>query len=297
MLCLFRRAGILGLGLLVFACGDDSAPADGGAPRDAGRVDSGGRDAARPDAGPRDAGTDAGGPVSECDPTMPGMCGAGMKCSTVIDRTDPENVAVFFGCTPTSIGTAGDGVLCGRGRDVPDATGFETDTCAEGLICLTDGTFTRCRALCGLSDTMECNRETQYCQLVNDEPAFGACFTTDDCDPVAQTGCDEGDACYALENTFDDVVGVCFTVTPPEGMTDPLPAGEPCMFVNNCVAGTQCRPIDDSVEMPTDFECRTLCDPMATPSDCAAAEECRVFTLTGSGMFQTPSQVGVCYPE
>jgi hypothetical protein len=253
----------------------------------------------------RDAGTDAGlvRRVPECDPTMPGMCGAGLKCSVVIDRDNPDDVQVFFGCTPLSIGMAGEGVLCGRGRDVPGTDRpsetlpfYETDTCAEGLICLADGTFNRCQALCGLSDTMECNRETQYCQLVNQEPPFGACFATDDCDPVAQTGCAMGEACYALENTFDDVVGVCFEVVPPEGMTMPLPAGEPCMFVNNCVSGTQCRPIDDTAAMPTDFECRNLCNPMATPSTCGAAETCRQFTLTGSGMFQTPTPVGACYP-
>jgi hypothetical protein len=247
------------------------------------------------------------------------MCGAGQKCSVVIDRDDPMNVAVFFGCTPLSIGMAGEGVVCARGRDVPGTNRpsemlpfYETDSCAEGLICLADGTFNRCQALCGLSDTMECNRETQYCQLVNQEPPFGACFATDDCDPVAQTGCNsaecspyedtdgdgtiECEACYGLENTFDDVVGVCFDVVPPDGMTAPLPAGEACMFVNNCVSGTQCRPIDDTAAMPTDFECRNLCNPMATPSTCGAAETCRQFTLTGTGMFQTPTPVGACYP-
>ncbi len=258
----------LGLGLAVSGCGDDDGT---DTPTDAGPVDTGagdtGVDTGTPpaDAG-MDAGMDAGASTSieECDPYAdPTGCGDGEKCAVVIDRNDPEDVVVLFGCVPASVGTKPAGLVCGRlaADATPDdeTDDVVTDECAEGLFCWQAGTssIARCHPLCG-DDRVECETD-QYCATLNSEPVFGICTDAEGCDPVFQTGCDDGEGCYLVSNTAGDLLGTCFEFAPPDGGTGA--PGEGCMFINNCRPGTQCFPevFPDGGTGDT-VSCRTLCN-------------------------------------
>lgn len=243
----------LALGLAGVGCGDDDGMTGD---EDTGpmELDGGPRDAGPrpPDTGPRPR--DAG-PPPQCDPYTPGSCPEGEKCSVVLEvNPDPEGMNdLFFACVPIPRGGARtEGQFCNRFAE--DATPEEssddqrTDACEQGLFCWYQpgGMLSTCQRLCGDETTPGCPVE-QWCNILSapdemapDFPLFGVCDPADNCDPVYQTGCRGGEACYLIGNTTGDFVSECFEFVPLEMMTGEV--GETCMFINNCRPGAQCFP-------------------------------------------------------
>jgi hypothetical protein len=233
-------------------CGDDSGNSDSGVDATTGMdssVDAGrdsGRDAG-PDASPTDAGMDAAPDAGApgCDPYTADSCPTGQKCSVVLAfGPEPDNTleTITFGCVD---GDRAKGNLapCSISRDVtPDDTTDNTvaDDCQQGLFCFTSETATArvCRPLCS-GGTIDCGAG-KFCLGLNNDPSFGVCQTAEGCDPVFQTGCATGEACYVIGATNGDLLGSCFTPSPQDGGVGA--PGEPCRFLDACRAGAGCFP-------------------------------------------------------
>jgi len=224
---------------LVIACGDDDRPSDDDpttTPRDLGpRPDTG----PAPDFGPPvdmgGGGTDMGPvssmcPAGDCDLVSNDGCEAGEGCyfAAAAAGEDPAPL-----CAPA--GSLAEGASCSNAND-----------CQEGFICLGDPGVCR-RICCGDSDA-DCDPTAtgQLC-LINivddagDPTGVGACQLPDDCDPVAQTGCEGSEACFPSgEGAFS--------------CTDPGPGtqGSDCSS-EQCAAGFLCIDQDGGT-------CAQLCD-------------------------------------
>jgi hypothetical protein len=315
-----RRFGWLScvLALVSFgaACGDDSGSGDGGPDGGVIVVDSG-TDGPRMDAPVMDGATDAGVelPLTECDPFTKGSCGDGEKCQLAIydpDNTVEMNEVVFWGCVPTTIGNKAEGILCDRYVELPAGSATEelgSNECAQGLFCWStlDDTFERCRPICGGETAVECESTSEFCLTINSEPPFGICNPTSGCDPVYQTGCDTDEGCYVVRAGADDVASRCFEHGAPDGGTSPGP-GMPCMFVNDCVPGSQCngRITDGMVDM--EALCRAFCPAGAGMLDggpgavdggtlaftCGSGETCERLIIPDGGAYRVPTIPGQC---
>ncbi len=249
-------------------CGDDSGGSDSGTDATTGMdssVDSG------PDSG-RDAGMDAttdggadSGPAdagATCDPYTADSCPSGQKCSVVlVYGPEPDNTLenITFGCVDDTR-ARGELAPCSITRDVtPDNTADNTvaDNCQQGLFCFTSETSSVrvCRPLCS-GGSVDCG-EGKFCLGLNNEPPFGVCQTAEGCDPVFQTGCTTGKACYTIGATNGDLLGACFTPSARDaGIASP---GEACSFLDSCQRGSGCFP----EELPDggfgDSLCRSFC--------------------------------------
>lgn len=232
--------------LLTLGCdeGQGEDPNDGG---EAGGPisDAGGdgADAARP------SGT-CGNP-GDCD-LLGQDCGGGMACRFVVaaDAEEPSGLCEVAG-------TKGEGEPCVRMAGA-------APECAEGLICF-EGV---CREYCCAAGASDCSVLGHYCLNVGTD--VGLCIPSDECDLLAQTGCDPEEACYPISR------GTRRCSAPREGAGGP---GETCEYLNDCVAGSAC------VGEPS--TCRQLCDPSAAegcPTDFVCAG------LTGQ------EGIGVCVP-
>jgi len=260
----FLWAALLGGGLVLGGCGDDDG--DDMEPDDAGEGDTGMmmEEDAGSDAGPpeMDAGMDAGPMREECDPYTEDSCDEGKACQAVIEEVAPEEFEVYFGCVEHDERLKGEGVVCSRGVDATPDDGTDnatTDNCRQGLFCwrAPGMGFNTCQRLCG-AEGVDCEVE-EYCRILNSEPRFGTCTAADDCDPVFQTGCGDGEGCYLVSNTMGDLLGSCFEFSAPDGGTGE--PGEECMFIDTCQPGTQCFPeFYPDGGASDDFRCRNLCN-------------------------------------
>ena len=253
---LLRSSLVTLVALSGFACGDDDGTVDTG-PGDALVLDTG-RDVNVPDTPmPRDVGTDAG-PTYECSPFTSGGCAEGLKCSVVIDQTDPDDITVRYACVSAAMSRPA-GAPCAFSVDATPGDASDTaiaDTCAEGLFCSnqngTPAIPRRCEELClGGTDDL-CSVEGSYCLLANSEPPFGVCRASADCDPVLQTGCGMGEGCIVLANDSGDLIGDCFAFEPMEGSTGEV--GSRCQFIDQCLPGGTCLGEGE------DRRCLQLCD-------------------------------------
>ena len=226
--------------------GDAGAQADAGGGADAGTSDGGGSDGSGVDAGPLRV-------VPTCDPYAP-VCATDEKCSIVVDPRPMMMSDVFFGCVPDSTGTVAAGLSCNQSVPLPETDDAATHSCASGTLCIGDP-LRSCRSLCGTPD-LECDRNAEYCGAVG--LGAGVCFAADRCDPLAQTGCDAGDACRIIFNTFGDLTDSCFPLRddPP-----PLPVGTACTLDDDCGAGLACSGTLDGMGgfNMGDEACRELC--------------------------------------
>ncbi len=237
-----------------------------------------------PDLG-RDSGTtteDDGGMTTTPDmntttPDMGGgggglgsMCPAG-DCNVVTSEgCDTAGEACYFGAAEAGADAA---PLCAPAGTMGDGASCENaNSCQEGFICIGEPGVCR-RICCGDSDD-DCLPETtgQLCSIsiVDDEgmpTGVGACRLPDDCDPVAQTGCAGGDACYPSG-------GGAYSCAEP----GPGTQGANCDSVN-CAAGFMCITGD-----PNPI-CVQICN-TASPVCDAAGTECG--GLTGY------EDIGVC---
>jgi hypothetical protein len=207
-------------------------------------------------------GTMCGPTGGACDISEPTSCGAGMACLLTDDGADGVTTACF------AAGTGVDGTACD-----PAAT---TNACAEGFTCSQSEHVCR-HWCCGDAD---CNTPTPTGQLCNisagtgpEGHEVGVCVQSDDCDLVAQTGCEAGEEC----NVFTAGTTICDTPT-----ADAANEGEPCEFRNDCVAGHAC------IGSGTEFVCRAYCD-MSAATPCPDTFAC-------AGLTGAPEGVGVCIP-
>ncbi len=246
--------------LFVVACGDDSRSGT-----DSGLVvgiDGGGRDSGPGvDSGPGMDGGGTDGMVTPgtcggamCDLVTGGGCMTGQACQLLAAAAGemPEGM-----CVPS--GTLGDGAACTMATD-----------CQEGFACVVpagSGAGTCQHYCCPMAPGANAACPTgQSCMTTFQDTDVGYCSFPDDCDPIAQTGCDAGEGCYLA-------MGGTFACAVPAG--DAGGTGHPCAFINDCMPGYAC--IDDM--------CAELCT-RPDGTECDAPAVCN--GVTG---FTT---VGVC---
>ncbi len=128
-------------------------------------------------------------PPPECEPRLGGPCNAAQQCGC----TDPEACALTAGaeaieevCGPSTGGAAQHGDDCGA----------DPASCADGHICLSDGTAAACLRLC--TDTVHCP-ERSHCDMD---------FTMSELEPLPYR------ACSPQQAMADAIYGVCVA---PEG--------------------------------------------------------------------------------
>ncbi len=247
--------------LFAFGCDNTPAEVDSGTVRldagptgtDAGPTDT---DAGPPmgvDAGPIDgggAGMCTGPTTGDCDLTDPTSCGAGMACVPIGMST----TSWMTQCIMAGVG--GQGATCD-----PSMQG----QCQEGFVCSSSRNI--CQKIC--CATSDCDTG-DFCGNVGGLNA-GFCATPVDCDPIAQTGCEDspGTGCYPADGGLD-CVGA-----------GTLGEGEVCVFANDCMPGMGCLG-----PMGGPSNCRQWCD-MTAADPCPAGFTC-------GGITGLP--VGACLP-
>jgi hypothetical protein len=215
---------------------------------------------------------DFGGPASECDPFMQD-CPEGEKCvpyGSTGGNWDANK------CVPvTGDGAAGDPCVYGG---VVEAT----DDCGAGLHCWdvmdVDGQpIGVCTEFCtGTADNPMCPPGTS-CLIANDG-SINLCITT--CDPLLQD-CGAGLACFWANGNFNCI----FT-------TQDIPLGEPCGFINDCIAGTGCLTAEVMPNCNGSACCGSFCD-LTDPTCPQMGTECSSFFEEGMAP-PGYEDVGVC---
>jgi hypothetical protein len=192
--------------MLLFACGNDTQPAD-----------------PQPDAPP---------PNEPCNPVTQAGCDAGEKCAELVESEEP--LLNRTTCVPN--GTAAEGETCSRG-----AAGVETgfDDCVSGQSCL-NGT---CSPICSANpdscrEASEAFGEGDYCTLFADLYSDNVGLCVAGCNPVAADSCGDGFGCY-LEATRG--IASCAGVPAP---AQDLAQNSDCFgpatggcFLNGCAPG------------------------------------------------------------
>jgi hypothetical protein len=214
---------------------------------------------------------DIGG-VSECDPFMQD-CPDGEKCvpyGSTGGNWDANK------CVPvTGSGAAGDSCTYGG---VVEAT----DDCDANSHCWdvmdVDGMNVGvCTQFCsGTADDPMCPPSTS-CLIANDG-SINLCIQN--CDPLLQD-CNAGLACFWANGNFNCI----FT-------TQDIPTGEPCGYINDCVAGNLCA---DAANLPAcngSACCASYCS-ISDPTCPDAATECAPFFEEGMAP-PGYEDVGVC---
>ncbi|MGF1468389.1 MAG: hypothetical protein ACFCGT_19880 [Sandaracinaceae bacterium] len=222
---LVLRAVGFALSVLVVGCGStDGADLDQGSPS----ADAGD--------GAADEGTIGScGPSGECPFGERGTCGGGEACLLVGSTADGWMTV----CRPEGAGV--EGTACSPGG---------ANQCADGFVC--SAREGECRAYCCGSE--DCP-EGQFCLGLAGAEGAGQCRTIDDCRLVPpQTGCEEGQGCYAL-----DAGPVCLDEGDvPACLAGDVSACDECAFANSCEGGAVCVLATRSV-------CRRMCDVDAAP--------------------------------
>ena len=170
----------------------------------------------------------------ECDVYRDSGCPDGQKCTIGSDHGQPRDL-----CFAISANPLGEGAACAA-VTVGDRSG---DDCAPGLICLDfPGDGPRCRKPC--FQRSDCPAGGG-CVLGTPTSTIGtvdggtfilkACIADSACNPIAQSGCANGRACYL--SPPDDVgrVAMCLT-TQTSGM-----AGDDCDRQVACAPGFRCN--------------------------------------------------------
>ena len=212
------------------------------------------------------------GAVSECDPFMQD-CPEGEKCvpyGSTGGNWDANK------CVPvTGDGAPGDECTYGG---VAEAT----DSCGANSHCWdvqdVDGALVGiCTAFCGgTADSPTCDPGTS-CLIANDG-SITLCIQT--CDPLLQD-CGDGLACFWANNDFQCI----FT-------TQDIPTGEPCGYINDCVAGNICLDATVVPDCAGSACCGNFCD-LTDPTCTVGGTECTAFFEEGMAP-PGYENVGVC---
>lgn len=177
----------------------------------------------------------------DCLPPASG-CESGERCTVLSAGT--QAIAACVPAGPVTIG--GD---------------CSVDECEPGAMCVGTGSGYVCRAYCDAGS--DCGAEDQHCVWPWPSlPAVGLC--TEGCDPVRQTGCASGDACYYLD--------------PADGSTDCFPAGtlpegtDCSSLMDFCQPGLDC--VLEPGTTPYEYYCRAFCDGdhPCSSGDCTTTE-------------------------
>jgi hypothetical protein len=214
--------------------------------------------------------------VSECDPFAQD-CPEGEKCvpyGSTGGNWDANKCVTVMGD-----GVAGD--TCTYG-----GTTEATDDCDADSHCwdvMDDGNGNLvgvCTPFCtGTADDPVCPPSTSC--LIANEGSITLCIAT--CDPLVQD-CGEGLACFWANNGFNCI----FT-------TQDIPLGEPCGYINDCVAGLICL---DATVLPScggSACCGSFCDTADTDNcdSLVPGTECTAFFEMGMAP-PGYENVGVC---
>lgn len=259
------------VGMMAFGCGDDDGSNDSGAGNfDAGRVQDTGSspDTSVFDAGPtpEDTGAvpdtgltfDAGGGGMRGE-----MCPAAQACNVVNGIGCMAEEGCFLARLPDSEDAAAMCAMAGTGAI--GTTCMAANACAPGLNCIGG----ECRAMCCGGEDGDCP-EGGRCGGRTSIDGIGFCLVADDCDMLAQTGCDEGEGCYPLSAEGGTICGSAGTIVD----------GAACTSANDCVPGSLCL---------GDGFCHSLCTPEST-DECPAESTCGGLTgFDGVGVCSTPA--------
>jgi hypothetical protein len=170
---------------------------------------------------------------AECDVFSNTGCPAGQKCTIGTQNGTPRDL-----CFAVSATTVGEGASC-----MAVVSGSRAgDNCDPGLICLDfPGDGPHCRKPCfvrgecpsGKGCVLLTPTSTQR-KVDGGTEVLHACAADDECDPVAQTRCTGGRACWL--SPPDDVgrLGICLMTLMP-GM-----AGASCVNQADCAPGFRC---------------------------------------------------------
>ena len=164
-------------------------------------------------------------------------------------------ICVGDGCTPPDDGCV-DGFRCSvlmglalgcvPAGPVPVGGNCDVEDCIAGTKCMSTMDGYVCTQLCSMS--VPCEGDGQNCVYAFDALDWGYCEAG--CNPITQTGCDDGEACY-----YED---------PEEGSwlcweAGTKAVGEDCSdFMEFCVPGSDC--ILDAGSNPFTYHCRVFCD-------------------------------------
>lgn len=284
--CLHRANDAVCEGVCAPEVGCEAAMTDAGPPP----MDAGLGDAGPIDAGPRDAGIDSG--PGDSGPGDSGLRDSGLRDSGIDSGPSDSGVSVCR-ATPTScdyvLQDCGGGQGCfpitsggrvnarcrtsGSGRGGAACSGHAD--CQPGFLC-NDG---ECTPLCCPGEGRTSCPGSRRCEPMVDGYA-GLCLRNRDCDPLDQTGCVPGRACYYRDMTRSTV-----DCEPPGAGTD----GDACTDSSDCaprfVCTGRCRRHCDNGGCPSGYRCSDApglpygecypmeCDPIAQ-TDCAPTESC-----------------------
>jgi hypothetical protein len=183
------------------------------------------------------------------------------KCVPVTGDREPGESCIY------------DGVAAGT--DDCDATGMCWNTSEV------DGQLVgECVPFClGSPEQPECPEGT-YCPIGSDG-VVNVCIAT--CDPVAQD-CDAGLGCYWANTEF-----LCVTTI------DDVPLGEPCGFINDCVAGLVCISQENLPACDGPSCCAAFCDLELGDAQCEAVPGTSCVSFFEAGRAPAKYEhVGVC---
>lgn len=164
-------------------------------------------------------------PIGNCQAFSNLGCATGQKC-TALDQGD---TTLALGCD--SLGGLGEGAACTQVTVTSGGLRVQIDDdCGDGLACFSTqaNTAPSCHRMCSGDPAVGCP-DAEICSGV--APGLGTvafCRPSTACQPISQTGCSTGQACYWSEGR-----PIC-----ADG--GGLAVGEVCGSANDCLPGATC---------------------------------------------------------
>jgi hypothetical protein len=219
---------------------------------------------------------DAGPP--ECDVVSDTGCMSGDKCTIGSDHGGARDL-----CFPVAANPVAEGGDC-----VSVTMGARSgDNCAAGLVCVDfPGDGAKCRRPCfvrgqcptGSGCVVTTTSGTTATFDIGTYP-LRACYADVGCDPVMQTVCSGGKACYL--SGADDQGRVTACLTPQSTGT----AGASCNGIAGCAGGFRCDPLQF---------CRRYCYFATATGGTPTTGQCPANEGACEPFYQSTQQYGVC---
>ena len=139
-----------------------------------------------------------------------------------------------------------------------------------------------CIELCSCTEENPvCNTPNTVCSISNDG-VLPLCLPV--CNPLDPASCGEGEGCYASGDFFQCA---------PDA-SGGAGAGEQCMFVNGCEAGSACVTGAAVPGCAGAFCCSDLCNPADGDTACLEGQSCLPWYDAGAAPDECLGEVGVC---